>query len=186
MSVEAAAGDGNGKRILRVGAAGFDALIAENALRIVAYVKRIVDLYRLRYRLRCGPKTARIGLVAFAVALCVGRGRKIEARGLKFEHHLATRAHARRVGFDDHSAFGKACAGGNEHARTLQLDDADATGVDRRERFEITEGRRLDAGALAGIENRRSIRDRDYRAVDSELYHSFKFAPAEAIAFAAV
>ena len=44
---EAATRHGNGKSILRVYAAGFHALVAENAFGVVADVKIVVDFYRL-------------------------------------------------------------------------------------------------------------------------------------------
>ena len=45
--VEAAAGDGDGERVLPVGAAALDALVTEDALRVVAHVELVVDLRRL-------------------------------------------------------------------------------------------------------------------------------------------
>ena len=46
--VEAAPGHRDREGVLRVGAAGLDALVAEDALRVVAHVEVVVDLDRLR------------------------------------------------------------------------------------------------------------------------------------------
>ena len=47
---EAASSDGDGKGVLVIGSAGFDAAVAEDAFRVVADVEFVVDLYRLRHR----------------------------------------------------------------------------------------------------------------------------------------
>ena len=47
-ALEAAAGDGDRERVLVVDAAGLDALVTEDALRVVAHVEVVVDLHRLR------------------------------------------------------------------------------------------------------------------------------------------
>ena len=52
VRVESAAGDRDGERVLRVGAARLDAFVAEHALRVVAHVEIVVDLHRLRRRWR--------------------------------------------------------------------------------------------------------------------------------------
>src|SRR5438094_427852 len=48
VGVEAATRDADRKRVLRVDAAGLDALVAENASRVIAHVEVVVDLDRLR------------------------------------------------------------------------------------------------------------------------------------------
>src|SRR5207237_7123357 len=47
VGVEPATGDGDGEGVLGVGAARLDALVAKDALRVVAYVEVVVDLHRL-------------------------------------------------------------------------------------------------------------------------------------------
>ena len=47
--MEAAFGDRDGEGVLGVGAAGFDALVAEHALVVVAHTKNVVDLDRLHH-----------------------------------------------------------------------------------------------------------------------------------------
>src|SRR5690349_14614353 len=47
---EAAAGDGDGERVLMIGTAGLHALVAEDALAVIADVEIVVDLDRLRDR----------------------------------------------------------------------------------------------------------------------------------------
>ncbi len=56
VRVEAAAGDGDRERVLVVDAAGLDALVTEDALRVVAHVEVVVDLHRLRDRERVGAE----------------------------------------------------------------------------------------------------------------------------------
>src|SRR5205814_7314045 len=43
VSIEAAAGNGDRERVLMVRAAGLDALVTEDALRVVAHVQLVVD-----------------------------------------------------------------------------------------------------------------------------------------------
>src|SRR5262249_61559483 len=52
--VEAAARHRDRERVLRVDAAGLDALVAEHALAVVADVEVVVDLHRLGHGLRRG------------------------------------------------------------------------------------------------------------------------------------
>ena len=47
MRVKSAAGHGNGESVLSIASASFDALVAENALGVIANVEIIVDLYGL-------------------------------------------------------------------------------------------------------------------------------------------
>ena len=49
-----------------------------------------------------------------------------------------------RVGLDLHAVLGRARARGHQHARPLDLDDADAAGVDRREVVGVAERGRVD------------------------------------------
>ena len=68
VRVESAAGDGDRERVLRVGAARLDALVAEDATRVVAHVEIVVDLHRLG-----DVAVARPGRVVPGCA-CRGRG----------------------------------------------------------------------------------------------------------------
>src|SRR6185312_16767850 len=49
-SVEASPGQGDGEGVLRVGAAGLDALVANDALGVIADVEIIVHFHRLPHR----------------------------------------------------------------------------------------------------------------------------------------
>src|SRR6185503_10699664 len=74
--VEAAPGDGDCEGVLPVGPAALDALVAEDALRVVADVALVVDLDRLRHRRR-GLAVAGVvmaGLRPVAGARGCGRG----------------------------------------------------------------------------------------------------------------
>src|SRR4030095_14057333 len=51
VRVETAPRDGDREGVLVVGPAGFDALVAQHALAVVAHVEIVVDLRRLRDRL---------------------------------------------------------------------------------------------------------------------------------------
>ncbi len=59
--VEAATRDGDRERVLRVRPARLDALVAEDAARVVAHVEVVVDLHRLRHRRRVVARRARGG-----------------------------------------------------------------------------------------------------------------------------
>src|SRR6185369_4544544 len=60
--VEAATGDGDGEGVLSVGAAGLDALVADDALRVVADVEVVVDFHRLAHG-RCAASNGLVGPV---------------------------------------------------------------------------------------------------------------------------
>ena len=81
--VEAAARDRDRERVLVLLAAGVDALVTEDALRVVAHVQLVVDLDRAVH----GGGRLAVGLDvvagALAVALGVGRRRRAEALGLR-------------------------------------------------------------------------------------------------------
>src|SRR5262245_10215474 len=57
MRAKAASGDSDGECALRVGAASFNALVAEYALRVIAHVQIVIDLWSLcgRRRRRAEP-----------------------------------------------------------------------------------------------------------------------------------
>ena len=76
--VEAAAGDRDGEGVLGVGAAGLDALVAEDALPVVANVEVVVDLHRLRDGLRGAP-VGRVVMAGLARVALARRGRRVAA-----------------------------------------------------------------------------------------------------------
>ena len=74
--VEAAAGDGDRERVLRLDAAGLDALVAEDALRVVADVEVVVDLDGLGDRRGRPGADRRGGGPGMAASRCARGGRR--------------------------------------------------------------------------------------------------------------
>ena len=98
VRVEAAAGDGDRKRVLRISAARLDALVAEHALRCSRERRGRCRPSPAARRSRPSPKRSGIGAVlAHHRACSVGGGRQIDGRRQQFEHHLARQFDARRV-----------------------------------------------------------------------------------------
>ena len=186
--VEAASGDRDRERVLILLAARVDALVTEDALRVVAHVQVVVDL---RGRMDGGGRLAVRSLVvsgALAVALGVGRrGRpvalgmsvvpaqvllrprrdgEVDGGGQKLDHHLSAVTHAGGVGVDHHVRLDLARAGGDQRTRALQLDHADPTRVGGSEGVAITQRGRVDTQLFAGIQNRRAFRHFDRTTVD--------------------
>ena len=124
--VKPTAGHGNRERVLRINAAGLDALVAENAFGVVANVQFVVDFGGLLL-CRCGIAVigipVRISTVAFHVAEQFGGGRDICARGQEFQHHAptdpATRSESVRIAMPL-SAF-------REHAGTSAREPSSST-----------------------------------------------------------
>ena len=73
--VEAAAGDGDRERVLGVLAARLDALVAEDALRVVADVEVVVDLRRLGDRGRGGIARRRVVMARLVRVALAGAAR---------------------------------------------------------------------------------------------------------------
>src|SRR6478735_3769880 len=191
--VEPAAGDGDRERVLPVGAAALHALVAEDALRVVADVVLVVDLDRLGDRCGrlpvAGVMVAGLGAVAGACrggrrgravplgprlvlrrpALGVGGGREVDARAEELEHHLPAVAHPLAVGADDHAVLGLPRARRHEHPRALELDHAHPACVHRGERLAEAERRDVERLHLAGVEDRRALGHAHGLAVDLEL-----------------
>src|SRR5438045_2284480 len=92
----------------------------------------------------------------------------MDGRREKLEHEPAAVTHTVGVGADDHPWFHLARAGGYQRARSLELHDADTADVDRRQRLEIAERRRVDAQATAGVKNRRAFGHAPRPAVDAQ------------------
>src|SRR5437899_13007177 len=106
------------------------------------------------------------------VALRIGCRREVGRRAEELEDKAAARADALRVGVDDHSVRGLTRAGGDERARALELDDADAADVDRRQRLAVAERWRLDPGGASGVEDGRALSDLGRDTVDRDLHRS--------------
>src|SRR6185503_3345077 len=82
---EAAAGQRDGEGVLGVLAAGLDALVADDALRVVADVEVVVDLHRLAHGggVVFMRRVMVAGACCVALAGCGGRGRRAEALGFR-------------------------------------------------------------------------------------------------------
>ena len=114
----------------------------------------------------------RLRVVALEVAGRDVRRREVDRRGEQLEHQLARVAHALGVGLHLHPVLGLARAGGSEHARALDLDDADAARVRGLERVAVAERRRVDPEPAAGAEDRLALEDAHRLPVDLELDHA--------------
>ena len=161
-----------------------DALVAEDALRVVAHVELVVDLHRLGDRR--GVAVAGVVVAGDGVVALAGRGRR---RGRSVALRLASysRDPARRRSASSRdrptsrAARAPSCGRGatrsesvcttmpvldlararrHEHARALDLDHAHAAGVHRRERLAVAERRDVDAGVAARLQDRRRPRGR--------------------------
>src|ERR1700716_2900740 len=76
-----------------------------------------------------------------------------------------------RIGRDLHAGLDLARTRGNEHARTLHFDDANATDVDGRKRLEGAQGGRVDVQLPASVEDGHPFHHLDFLAVDAHLEH---------------
>src|SRR5260221_3249788 len=179
VRAEAAARDRDRERVLMVVAARLDALVTEDALRVVADVEIVVDLHGLRDRERVRAEAIGLRVVLLDVAQRVRRGREVDGRAEQLEYQAAARLHALRVRVHDHPCLDLARARRYERARPLDLDDADAADVHRVQRVAVAERRRLDAEPAAGIEDRRALGDAHGFAVDGQLDESFRCGDAD-------
>src|SRR6185369_2561431 len=119
-----------------------------------------------------GAIPRRVGAVALQVAseLAVRRRgtgeRGVDRRGQELEDDLPGGPDALRLGLDVHAGLDLARAGRCEDPRAGDLDDADATDVDRGEVLEPAHRGDVDALGPAGIEDRRAGRGGHLAAVD--------------------
>ena len=176
-------------------AAGLDALVAEDAARVVADVEVVVDLDRLGDGLRDGARRRRGGARARGASrvagVPAGAGGPNRAGSAPYSAIIAATPGARATGRPtSRAAPARACrlwrtrsesvctsmpgldparAGRHEHPRALDLDDADAADVDRGQALEVAERRDVDPLGAAGVEDRRAGRDGDRPAVEGDL-----------------
>src|SRR5262249_39237952 len=148
---------------------GLDALVTEDALRVVADVELVVDLHRLLDRERIRAEAIGPSLVAIDVPESFGRGGEISGGAEQLEHEPPAGADALRVGVHHHPVLDLARTGGNERPRLLELDHADAANVDRGQCVPVAERRRVDADPPARVENRRALGHAHGLAVDGQL-----------------
>ena len=131
----------------------------------------------LAVAVRIGRRRRAVALGLRAVALEVLRRRSVRSRGRPTRRATPARACRRvadalGVGLHDHARLDLARAGGREHARALELDDADAADVGGPQRLAVAERRRVDAERRAGVEDRRALEHADGLPVDLELDHA--------------
>src|SRR4051794_3581830 len=169
VRVEAAAGDCDRKRVLVLLAARLDALVTEDALRVVAHVELVVELRRLCDRCASGTETLRVRVVTLDVAQRLRCSREIDRRAEQLHDEPAARLHAWRIRLDGHSLLDLSRAGGDKGARAFQLDDADAADVHRVERVAVAKRRCVDPEPAARIEDRRALGHAHRAAVDGQL-----------------
>ncbi len=146
MRVEAAARDRDRERVLVLLAARLDALVTEDALRVVAHVQVVVELRRLRDGCASGAEPLGVRVVALDVGEASGaveRSTDEPRSSITSRRLVRTRA---RVGQDRHSRLDLARACRDECPRALELDDADAADVHRVERVAVAERRHVDPG----------------------------------------
>ena len=79
MGIESATCHGDGERVLPLLATGIDALVAEDAARVVAHVQVVVDLDRLLHGLGV-PEPGRLGAVFVQPGVDKRRCRQIDRR----------------------------------------------------------------------------------------------------------
>ena len=160
VGVEAPPGHRDGERVLPLLAAGVHALVAEDALGVVADVELVVVLHRLLDGGGIGAEPIRLRAVVLDPARGRGSGGEVHRRGQQLQHQPPRPLDPVGRGLDDHAILGLARAGRYQHAGALQLHDADAAGVGRLDRRAVAQRRRLDAGGPAGRQQRRRPRRR--------------------------
>ena len=142
--VEAAAGDRDRERVLVIRSARLDALVAEHALAVVADVEVVVDLRRLRDRGARRRRPNRSGRQPYSVeqiASMPGAVDRSTDDASSSSTSLRACIDARRSRVHDHAGLDGARAARHEHARALDLDDAQAADVDGLQRLEEAERR---------------------------------------------
>ena len=129
VGVEAAAGDLDREGVLPLLAARVDALVAEDALRVVAHVEVVVDLDGLRHRRGVGAVPVEVDAVLVVPLGHVRGQRQVDRRAEELQHHapgvvdtLGARVH-HHVGLDGPRA------GGHQRPRSLHLHHTQPAGV---------------------------------------------------------
>ena len=157
--VHAPAGDGDREGVLGVVAARLDALVAEDALVVVADVEVVLDLDLLVDPLDRAGLGVPLGIgavVPHPPAEVVGLA-EVDGGAQELQHHAPAVADPRRVGLHDHAVLDRAGAGRHQGAGSLDLDHADPAGVDRGQVLGEAQRRRVDVTAAAGVEEGRPV-----------------------------
>src|SRR5579875_1305009 len=143
--------------MLGVLAAGFDALVAEDALRVVAYVQVVVVAQRFEDPRDVAAKPRRVAVVRGEVRGELGRRGGVDRRREHLEDDLAGPADALGVRPHPHPGFHAARAGRHEGAAALHLYDTGPADVDRRQVGMVAEGGRVHAGAPERLQDRHPL-----------------------------
>src|SRR5205085_7544752 len=168
VRLEAAPGHGDGEGVLHVVPAGLDALVAQDALRIVADVQPVVIVaHRLLHRGAAG-EAVWLRAVARGVLPERRRGAGVDRRLQELQDHATRVAHARRVGEDLHAVLGFARTRRHQHARALELHHTDAADVDGRQRGIVAQRGRVDAQRSEGAQDGRARGHCDLPAVNGQ------------------
>src|SRR3546814_447972 len=113
------------------------------------------------------------GLVLQVALAALVADRAVERMVDEQELHdaVARLLHLVGVGLDHHALADRHGAGGDRLGRTLHLDQAHAAVAGHRQAVVVAESRNLDAGELAGLQDRQALCDLDLLAVDRQLRH---------------
>ena len=199
MRVEPATRHPDRERVLRVDAARLDALVAEDAARVVAHVQVVVDLHRLGHRLGGRPvgvvvmagvsRVALAGLrrrgrwavavrrraVLLDPALHVPvRERQVDRRAQELQDHAAAELHALAVGLHRHAGLDPARAGGDQHARSSTSTTQTRQTFTGVRVLEIAQGRGIDIPLAAGLEDGGALGNANGLAVDRDVHQALR------------
>src|SRR3546814_14501022 len=113
------------------------------------------------------------GLVLQVALAALVADRAVERMVDEQELHdaVARLLHLVGVGLDHHALADRHGAGGDRLGRTLHLDQAHAAVAGHRQAVVVAESRNLDAGELAGLQDRHALCDLDPSSVHRPLRH---------------
>ncbi len=166
VSGESAAGDRDDEALLPLLPTRVDALVAEDALGVVAHVEVVVDLHRLGDGRRSVAVAADVDAVLVVPFRHVLREREVDGRTEELQHHPSGVVDPFGTCADGHPGLQRSRARGHQRPRTLDVDHAQSTRVLRRDRVAEAQRRDVAAGAAACLEDRRARTDLDRRTVD--------------------
>jgi len=115
VRIEAPAGDAYCESVLRVDTAGLDALVAEDAARVITHVEVVVHLDRLRYRCRRRSEALWLRTISRHPSMDLGRAKRhVDRRREQLQYEPAAVLHALGVGMDLHAGLDFARARRNQ------------------------------------------------------------------------
>ena len=191
--IEAPARNGQRVGVLEVFPAGFDALVAEDALAVVPDVKLVVHFrrlgdgraigrigWRMVARLQAvaqpggrgwsgGPVTLPVGVIFLFPPFRVRRGAQIHRRREEFQNHLPAVPDPFGVGPHHHSGFHFPGTGWHQHSRPFNLHHADSAHIDGVQSFEVAQRRDFIVPLPACLVDRGPFGHLDHFIIDLEL-----------------